>query len=382
MTNYNKMKKIQLPYLFLGLTAFGLLLTGCGDDQNAGQRAPQAMPYPVITVQSDSITAYATYPTSLEGIINSEVRAKTSGYITDVLVDEGQKVRKGQTLFKLETQSLSQDAAAAKANVNAAQVEVDKLKPLVEKNIISAVQLETAKARLAQAQSSYNSVVANIGYATIKSPVDGYVGAIPFREGALISPTSPTPLTTVADIDKIYAFFSLNEKAYLNFIAKTEGNTLEEKIKNLPKVRLVLANGSLYDQEGTIETINPQVDPSTGTVSFRAVFDNPNRILSSGYSGTIQVPTYYTNATIVPAMSTFERQGITYVYKVQGDTVAVSSSITILDKVNNIVVVTDGVAPGDKIVAKGGGTLRDHPPIIALPVDFDSTAKGLEKVFI
>src|SRR5690606_16357518 len=144
---------------------------------------------------------------------------------------------------------------------------------------------DLAKAKLAQAQSGYNSIAANIGYATIKSPVDGYVGAIPFREGALISPTSPTPLTTVADIDKIYAFFSLNEKAYLDFIQKKEGNTLEEKIKNLPKVRLVLANGSLYDQEGTIETINPQVDPSTGSVSICADFDNPIRILSIGYSG-------------------------------------------------------------------------------------------------
>ena len=227
-----------------------------------------------------------------------------------------QKLRKGQTLFRLETQSLSQDAAAAKANVNAAQVEVNKLKPLVEKNIISGVQLETAKARLAQAQSSYNSVVANIGYATIKSPVDGYVGAIPFREGALISPSSQVPLTTVANIDKIFAFFSMNEKDYLDFIENNEGNTIDEKIKNLPKVRLLLANGSLYDQEGTIETINSQVNPTTGTVSFRAVFENPARLLSSGYSGRIQLPNTYENATVVPESSTYERQGVTYVYKV------------------------------------------------------------------
>src|SRR5690554_6093504 len=277
------MKKIQFPLSLLGLMTIGFLFASCGNDANQDQQAPQAMPFPVITVPSDSITAYATFPTSLEGIINSEVRAKTSGYITDVLVDEGQKVRKGQTLFRLETQSLSQDAAAAKANVNAAQVEVNKLKPLVEKNIISGVQLETAKARLAQAQSSYNSVVANIGYATIKSPVDGYVGAIPFREGALISPSSQVPLTTVANIDKIFAFFSMNEKDYLDFIENNEGNTIDEKIKNLPKVRLLLANGSLYDQEGTIETINSQVNPTTGTVSFRAVFENPARLLSSGY---------------------------------------------------------------------------------------------------
>jgi len=375
------MKKIKSIFLLSALIGTGLFYVSCGDGKTPAQHAPQAMPFPVVIVPSDSVTAYATYPTSLEGIINSEVRAKTSGYITDVLVDEGQKVRKGQTLFKLETQSLSQDAAAAQANVNAAQVEVEKLKPLVEKNIISSVQLETAKARLAQAQSGYNSIVANIGYATIKSPVDGYVGAIPFREGSLVSPTSQVPLTTVADIDKIYAFFSMNEKAYLDFIEQNEGGTLEEKIKNLPKVRLVLANGSLYGHEGTIETINPQVDPSTGTVSFRAIFDNPNRILSSGYSGTIQLPKHYPNATIVPAMSTFERQGVTYVYKVQGDTLATSTSISILDRMDNIIVVRDGVTPGDKIVAKGVGTLRDHSPIIAQPVEFDSIAKGLNRVF-
>ena len=375
------MKKLQLTYFFPLLAGICLFATSCGNDKDQAQRAPQAMPFPIVVVPSDSVIAYTTYPTSLEGIVNSEVRAKTSGYITRVLVDEGQKVKKGQTLFTLETQSLSQDAAAARANVNAAQVEVNKLKPLVDKNIISNVQLETAKAKLAQAQSGYNSIAANIGYATIKSPVDGYVGAIPFREGALISPTSQIPLTTVADVQKIYAFFALNEKAYLDFIEKNEGKTLEDKIKNLPKVRLILANGSLYDQEGTIETINSQVNPSTGTVSFRAVFDNPNRLLSSGYSGKIQLPKVYTDATIVPASSTYERQGITYVYKVQGDTLAVANSIEVLDRVDNILIVKSGVKPGDKIVAKGVGKLRDQTPIVPQTVDFDSIAKGLDKVF-
>ena len=360
-----------------------LLLTACGGKNNDqspyGQQ--QAMPYPVITLPSETVTAYVTYPTSLEGIINSEVRAKASGFITRVFVDEGQKVRKGQTLFTLETQSLSEDAAAAQANVNAAQVEVDKLIPLVEKNIISNVQLETAKAKLAQAKSGYNSIAANIGYATIKSPVDGYVGAIPFREGALISPTSQVPLTTVADIDKIYAFFSMNEKRYLDFIQNTKGTTRSEKIKNLPKVRLRLANGKLYDQEGTIETINSQVNASTGTVSFRAVFDNPALLLSSGYSGLIEIPTVYVDATIVPAMSTLERQGITYVYKVVGDTMVVSTSIEIVDRVDNIIVVGEELKPGDKIVAQGVSKLRDQAPIIPQPMEFDSVAKGLKKVF-
>lgn len=376
------MRKIKYTYVLPILAGFSLLFASCGNNnKEQAMRAPQAMPFPVITVPTDTVTAYTTYPTSLQGIVDSEVRAKTSGYVTEVLVDEGQKVRKGQIMFKLETQSLSQDAAAAKANVNAAQVEVDKLKPLVEKNIISKVQLETAKAKLAQAQSGYNSIAANIGYATIKSPVDGFVGAINFREGALISPTSQKPLTTVADVEKIYAFFSLNEKDYLNFMETNEGKTLEDKIKNLPKVRLVLSNGSLYGHEGTIETINPQVDPSTGTVSFRAVFDNPEHLLSSGYSGRIKLPRVFPEATVVPSLSTYERQGITYVYKVQGDSLAVLSSIDVQDRVENLVIVKDGVKPGDKIVAKGVSKLRDNTPIIPQPVAFDSIVKGFDKVF-
>ena len=376
------MRNIILNNKIAFLLGISLFLAACGGENNSkSPYGQEAMPYPVITIPSETVTAYVTYPTSLEGIINSEVRAKTSGFITRVFVDEGEKVRKGQTLFTLETQSLSQDAAAAQANVNAAQVEVDKLIPLVEKNIISNVQLETAKAKLAQAKSGYNSIAANIGYATIKSPVDGYVGAIPFREGALISPTSQVPLTTVADIKKIYAFFSMNEKKYLDFIQNTKGETRIEKIKNLPKVRLRLANGKLYDQEGTIETINSQVNSSTGTVSFRAIFDNPAGLLSSGYSGLIEIPTIYVDATLVPAMSTFERQGITYVYKVQGDTMAVSTSISIIDRTDNIIVVGEELKPGDKIVAQGVAKLRDQTPIIPQPVEFDSIAKGLEKVF-
>lgn len=374
------MKKNSIIYSVI-VVAMGVFIASCNDQTNQRPQGPSAMPYPVVTVPSETVTAYATYPTSLEGIVNSEVRAKATGYITDVLVDAGQKVRKGQVLFKLETQSLSEDAAAAQANVNAAQVEVDKLIPLVEKNIISSVQLETAKAKLAQARSSYNSIVANIGYATIKSPVDGYVGAINLREGALVSPTSTIPLTTVADIEKIYAFFSLNEKQYLDFIQNAPGKDLDEKIKNMPKVRLILANGQLYPIEGTIETINSQVNATTGTVSFRAIFDNPDRLLSSGYSGKIQIPTLYENATVVPASSTFERQEITYVFAVQGDTVALSRSIDVKARVDNLLVVEEGISPGEKIVAQGVSKLRNNTPIVPQEVAFDSIARGLKRVF-
>lgn len=378
------MKSKKLYYALPLIFGFSLLLASCGDDKNAQQAqfAQQAPTLPVVSVPSKTVTAFTTYPASIEGIVNSEVRAKISAYITDVLVDEGQKVKKGQTLFKLETQILNQDAAAARANVNAAQVEVDKLKPLVEKNIISNVQLETAKAKLQQAQSSYNGIAANIDFGNIKSPVDGYVGSINLRKGALVSPSSQIPMTTVADISKVYAYFSMNEKEYLDFMQNAEGKNVEEKIKKLPKVRLLLANGSLYEEEeGTIETINSQVNANTGSISFRAVFDNPSRILTSGNSGKIQIPKVYTDALVVPQEATFEQQGNIYVYKVGKDSTATSTKIGTSAVVGNLYVVTSGLEKGDVIVARGANKLRGDSKINPQEMPFDSIAKPTETLF-
>lgn len=348
---------------------------------NQPQQAQGPAPYPVIEVPLRTVTGYTAYPVTLEGTVSSAVRAKAPGYITDVLVDEGQQVRKGQTLFTLETESLSQEAGAASANVNAAQVEVDKLQPLVEKGIISPVQLQTAEARLAQARAGLNSINANIGYATIKSPVDGYVGAINYREGALVSPGDPTPLTTVSDIDEVYAFFSMNERDYLNFIQTAEGETRQDKINNFPPVELQLVNGEIYEEKGEIQTVTGQVDPSTGTVGFRAMFPNPNGILASGNSGTIRIPQVFEDATVVPQASTFEQQGMVHVYAVQGDTVAISRVIEVLARVNNLIVVASGIDSGEKIIAKGVGQMRNGMAIQPQPVAFDSIANTLQPVF-
>ena len=358
-----------------------LLFMSCQENQDPQQQAQDPAPFPVIEIPAKTITGHTSYPVRIEGTVNSAVRAKVPGYITDVLVDEGQKVSKGQTLFKLETEALSQEAEAARANVNAAQVEVDKLKPLVEKDIISPVQLETAKARLQQARAGLSSIAANIGYATIKSPVNGYVGAINFREGALVSPGEPTPLTTVSNIDRAYAFFSMNEEDYLDFILNAEGETLSEKVENFPPVKLRLVNGEIYEEEGEIETVTGQIDRTTGTVSFRAVFPNPNRLLANGSSGTILIPITYEDVPVVPEVSTYEQQGKVYVFKVVGDSLASPTVIEVRDIVGNLIVAGSGVEAGDRIVAQGVGKLRGPTPIKPQPVAFDSIANSFNTVF-
>lgn len=371
------MRKIS----FIGVILSAFMAISCQDKQAGQQQAGAAVPVPVIEIPQRTVTGFTSYPVSIEGTVSSAVRAKVPGYITQVLVDEGEKVRKGQTLFRLETESLSQEAGAAQANVNAAQVEVDKLKPLVEKGIISPVQLETAKARLEQAKAGYSSIAANIGYANIKSPVDGYVGAINFREGSLVSPGDPTPLTRVSDIDEVFAFFTMNERDYLNFIQNAEGESLQEKIENFPPVQLQLVNDQIYSELGEIQTVTGQIDPSTGTVGFRAIFPNPNGILASGNSGRIRIPRTYEDVPVVPESASFEQQGRVYVYGVQGDSLAISVPIEVLDRVQNLIVVDKGVQPGDKIVAQGIGKLRNNAPIVPQPVSFDSIATSIKPIF-
>lgn len=359
-----------------------LLLSSCGNKQGNQQAAqmPPA-PFPVAQVEQKTVTGFKEYPTNIEGIVNSDVRPKVSGYIQNVLVDEGQKVRKGQPLFKLETQSLSQDASAAKARINVAKVEVDKLIPLVEKNIISPVQLETAKANLAQAQANYSSIVANIDYAMVKSPIDGYVGAINFREGSLVSANNQEPLTTVTDTKQVYAFFSMNEADYLSFLQHTEGKNLSEKIANFPKVSLILANGETYSETGNIQTSSGQINQNTGTVNFRAIFNNPNQLLTNGNSGTIKIPTSYENAIVIPQEATYEQQGNVMAFKVLANNTVTTAILKIKASVDNLYVVESGIETGDTIVVTGVGKLRSDMEITPQNVSFDSIIKPIKTLF-
>src|SRR5690606_18778746 len=167
----------------------------------------------------------------------------------------------------------------------------------------------------------------------------------------------------------------------LNFIQTTEGATLTEKIKNFPEVELRMVNGSVYEEKGRIETVTGQVSTSTGTVNFRARFPNPNRLLANGNSGSIMIPKTYEQATVIPESATFEQQGKVYIYKAQGDTVAVSSIIEVQDRIEGLIVVASGLEAGEKIVAQGVGTLRNNTPISPDLVPFDSVANNLNVAF-
>ena len=404
--------------IIISLSSLSVL--SCKKTEEKKPEGPKEVP--VVEVQERNVTGYQSFPASIQGRVNNDVRAKIQGYITQVLVDEGQYVTKGQPLFRLETNTLNQSAdaaragigaaqsgvAAAKANVsaaqaavNASQVEVNKLIPLVQKNIISSVQLETAKANLSRAQAqlaqaqaaqaqaaagvsqasaNYKGVQANINYSVIRAPISGVLGKLPFRVGSLVGPNDPTPLTTVSDTSGIFAYFSMNEREYLDFLENAYGATVPEKLRNMPMVELELANGSLYGEKGKIEAVTGQIDPTTGTIQFRVSFPNAAKLLSNGNSGTIKVPKLYDKALVVPESATFEQQGLVYVFKVEQDT-ARNVMIGVTDRVNNLVVVKDGIKKGEKIVAQGVGTLKPGTAVKPKPANFDEIVNAIKPIF-
>ncbi|WPO81127.1 efflux RND transporter periplasmic adaptor subunit [Chryseobacterium sp. JJR-5R] len=388
------------------LSVAALSLTACKKEAPK-QEGPK--PYPVVNVETKNIVGYQTFPASIEGRVNNEVRAKIQGYITQVLVDEGQYVTKGQPLFRLETNILTENAAASKAGIGAAEsniaaaqaavsaanVEVNKLKPLVQKNIISNVQLQTAQANLAQAQAqvqqakaarsqavaNYKGVAANIDYSVIRAPISGVIGKLPLKVGSLVGPTDQSALTTISDTSGIYAYFSMNEKEYFDFLEKSKGATMPEKIKNLPMVELQLANGSLYPEKGRIEAITGQIDPTTGTIQFRVSFTNAQKLLSNGNSGTIRLPKAYDNVLVVPESATYEQQGIVYVYKVDKGDTARNVVINVIDRIENMALIKSGINKGEKIVAAGVGALKPGTAVKPKPVKMDSLVQSIKPKF-
>ena len=337
-------------------------------------QAPTAMgpaEYAVMTIATTDREIPINYSATIRGRQDIAIYPQVSGTIFELCVNEGQTVSKGQPLFiidqvpyKAALQTAEANVAAAKAGVATAQLTYDSKKELYAKNVVSQYDLLTAentlltaKAQLAQAEAQRVNAANNLSYTVVKAPANGVVGTLPYRVGALVSASISKPLTTVSDNSDVYVYFSMTENQLLNLTRQY--GSIANTLKNMPDVRLVLNDGSVYDRTGRIESISGVIDTSTGSVQLRAVFPNADGLLHSGGAGSVIVPNIHKDCVVVPQVATFELQNKVYVYKVE-DGKAASSMIDV-EKINNgrEYIVKSGLTPGDVIVAEGVGLLRE-----------------------
>lgn len=314
---------------------------------------------------------YSNYPAAIKGKRDIEIRPNVSGFITELRVDEGSVVRKGQVLFVIDTvpykaalKVAETNVEVARANAETARLTAENKRELQRRDIISEYDLQmaensyaSAKAQLAQAEAQLVNARNNDSYTRVTSPLDGVVGEIPFRVGSLVSPSSTTPLTTVSDNSEMYVYFSMTERQVLELAAQYGADNF---LKKLPEVSLKLSDGSVYPLKGEIETISGIIDTQTGSSNMRATFANPHKLLRSGGSGVIMIPMKNNQALLVPQKATYEIQDKKFVYVLNDDSTVKSTEITVssIDNGKDYMVLS-GLKAGDRIVVEGVNTLKD-----------------------
>ena len=327
--------------------------------------------YPVVTVGTSQADMQTTYPASIKGVQDVEIRPKVQGFLTQINVREGQTVSAGQVLFVIDNETYQAQVRQAQAAVNAAQQQVNtaqltynNAQQLHAKKVIGDYELQTsqntyesAQASLAQAQASLASAKEMLSYCYVKSPASGVVGTLPFKKGALVSGSNV--LTNVSNISSMEVYFSVTEK---------DAMVISQKgLQSLPAVKLQLADGTIYANEGTVAKMSGVIDAATGSVQLIATFPNPEKLLKSGATGTIIIPRQATNAIVIPQGAVSEVQNKKFVYLLGSDNKVKYSEIKV-DPQNDGMnyVVTEGLKVGDKYVSNGITKLSDQMEIVPI----------------
>jgi membrane fusion protein (multidrug efflux system) len=348
------------------------LAAGCGNS-NADTTHVTLPEVAVMKLTSNNVTLPREYLCEVKAVQYVEVRARVQGYLEQIYIDEGSRVKEGQPLFRLSSHEYQEQVVKAEANVRRAKAEaktksvnVERITTLVDKKIISTTELDVARAQLDAAESAVSEAISmlqnakiNLGYTHIDAPFDGVVDLIPFKRGSLVN--SGTLLTSVSNIDHVYAYFRVTEAEYIRLRkAELKNDRFGEEQSS---VKMILADGSAFEHPGIVETIEGDFDPSTGSIAIRARFPNPERMLKHGSSGKIIMNKTISDAILIPQESTFSIQDKNYVYVVDKDNIAhVRSFLPIARTAHEFVV--DGLIPGDRIVVEGLSKLKDGMKVV------------------
>ena len=386
---------------FLMVVAMAVILVSCGG-KGGGMPNFGDNEFPVQSVQTKDASMQTTYPATIKGVQDVEIRPKASGFITRVCVKEGQAVGVGQLLFVIDNETYQAAVRQAQASVNTATAQCNTAKltyennqKLFEQNVIGQYELESAKntyasaqAQLSLAKATLASAKEQLSFCFVKSPAAGVIASLPYKVGAMVSASSVPALTTVSNISSMEVYFSMTEKDMLE-LSKTAGGT-QAAINAIPPVKLQLADGTVYGHEGKVTKASGVIDASTGSVQLIAHFPNPERLLKSGGSGSIVISKNDNSAIIIPQSCVSEVQDKKFVYVLGKDNKVKYTEITVDPQTDGLnFIVRSGLKPGDKYVTNGITKLSDGMEIVpitpeqyqkkiedATQINADGSAKG------
>ena len=363
------MKKVLM------FAAASMLLASCGG--GGGRPSFGDNEYPVVTVGTSSTMMQSTYPATIKGVQDVEIHPKVQGFITKINVKEGQTVSAGEVLFVLDNVTYQAQVRQAQAqvntntaNLNTAKLTYENSQKLFESGVIGDYELKSSKnsyesavANLASSQANLTSAKEMLSFCYVKSPAAGVVGSLPLKVGTLVSASNT--LTTVSNISSMEVYFSMTEKDVLTMGMNAGG--LAGAIAAMPPVKLKLADGTEYSQEGRVTKMSGVIDATTGSVQIIAVFPNAGKVLKSGGSGTIIIPRSNSDAIIIPQSCVSELQDKKFVYILDKDNKVKYTEIKV-DPQNdgNTYIVTDGLKKGDKYITNGITKLHDGMEIVPI----------------
>lgn len=332
-------------------------LAACSND---GIQEMEMEMFPVTKAVQMDTSSYIDYVTEITALQNVEIRARVKGYLEKFHVDEGAYVKEGQLLFTINNREYAEELAKAKAayksavfKVNTAEIDYKNALQLSKNKIVSPTEVELAKNKLEAEKANLEEALAHQSHAKImlentriKAPFSGVINRIPHKIGSLID--EGTLLTSISQNDQIHAYFDVSEKEYLSYARSLANDSVSSKI-----VTLILADGREHSCKGVIETMEGQISENTGTIAFRALFDNPNKILKHGASGKIRLQRKFENVIVIPQKATYEIQDKLYVYLLNKNNELVVRNIEISARLPHFFIVTKGLKKGDRILFEG-----------------------------
>ncbi|NIG55073.1 efflux RND transporter periplasmic adaptor subunit [Chitinophaga sp. Cy-1792] len=365
------MYRKYLPSLLVVMGAIGV--SSCGHSNAASTAEMPAMKTSFILLKQGNADTHKNYPGLMEGVVNVTVKPQVTGYLESVLVKEGDYVQKGQVLFKIKPEVYTEQVNSSNATLKAAlaaeanaRLEVEKLKPLVAGKVITEIQLQTAQANLnaasaqvEQAKAALGSSKINADFTLVKAPVNGYIGRIPNRLGNLVSPGDQVALTTLSDISTVFVYFSISEADFISY--KKSGVIGDGKTNN---ISLILADGSAYDHAGTLETASGNIDQTTGSISMKGIFPNPDKLLRAGGAAKVVINSTLNNVIQLPIASVKDIQDKLFVFRLAANNRVSMIPITIQGSTPHTYFVKDGLQPGDKVAINRLDMLQDSMQVM------------------